>query len=86
MRLVLALAAIGSLAACSSNNTNDQPAPETGQVSTDTMQTTRTPSGTIDTANTASDTAGRRPSDTAYVGAEPSGPKADTTSIRHDSL
>ena len=109
MRLFLALVAAGSLAACSHNNNNEpQPGPETGVVSTDTgvtrapidtMQTTRTPAGTIDTSRAGSDTSASRTrpptstSDTTYVGAQPGethhadsalGP-ADTSSIRPDT-
>jgi hypothetical protein len=110
MRLFLALVAAGSLAACSHNNNNNepQPGPETGVVSTDTgvtrapidtMQTTRTPAGTIDTSRAGSDTSGRRnvpptsTSDTTYIGAQPGETHhadsalggADTSSIRPDT-
>jgi hypothetical protein len=110
MRLFLALVAAGSLAACSHNNNNEpQPGPETGVVSTDTgvtrapidtMQTTRTPAGTIDTSRAGSDTSANRTrpptstTDTTYIGAQPGETHhadsavvpPDTSSLRHDSL
>jgi hypothetical protein len=110
MRLFLALVAAGSLAACSHNNNNEpQPGPETGQVSTDTgmtrapidtMQTPRTPAGTIDTSRAGSDASGTRnmpptsTTDTTFIGAQPGETHhadsavvpADTSSLRHDSL
>ncbi len=49
MRLLLALAAVASLAACSKNHANVKTGPETGRVSTDTATTT----GTVDTSGTA---------------------------------
>jgi hypothetical protein len=60
MRLLLALTAAVSLAACSHNKANVDTGPETGQVSTDTVRTTGTATGTatgtVDTTNTSADT------------------------------
>ena len=53
MRLLLALAAATSLAACSKNHPDVRTGPETGQVSTDTGTAT----GTIDTSGTAAGSA-----------------------------
>jgi len=68
MRLLLALAAAVSLAACSHNKANVDTGPETGRVSTDTVRTTGTATGTatgsatgtaagtVDTTSTKADT------------------------------
>jgi hypothetical protein len=111
MRLILALVAASSLVACShnSNNNEPQPGPETGQVSTDTgmtrapidtLQTTRTPAGTIDTSRAGSDTSMSHTSpptsttDTTFIGAQPgethhadsaAGAPPDTSSIHPDT-
>jgi hypothetical protein len=98
MRIIIALAAVASLAACSHNNPDTQPGPETGEVTRDTVQT-RTPAGTVDTvvrpnAGTPPTSAptpppgpppGPPPSANAPPPPAPTSP-ADTTSMRHDSV
>jgi hypothetical protein len=95
MRIIIALAAVASLAACSHNNPDTQPGPETGEVTRDTVQT-RTPAGTVDTVVRPS--AGTPPTSapTPPPGPPPSAnapppppaapPPTDTTSMRHDSV
>jgi uncharacterized lipoprotein len=83
MRIIFALAAVASLAACSHSSPEAQPGPETGAVSPDTARTHtppgHTPPGTVDT------TAARPGTGTSTSSASPP-PPADTMPMHRDSV
>jgi hypothetical protein len=82
MRLLLTLAAVGSLAACSHNHANVDTAPETGRAVTDTPKTSGSATGSATgSVKTSGDTA--QASGSAQGTATGS---VDTTTVRHDSL